>query len=593
MQFHRCHRFIAALCCLSIAMPIQAADQTTDQAADQPTGRAADRTTDQTAEQSTGRAAEQTADQPTGRAADRTADQTAEQPTDRAADRTTDQTTDQGADQPTGRAAIDFSDPPQGVFLDDWVIMSLGDESQRIGYGHSVVSRNGDRIITRNLFSMSMARVGQPVKISILQSTTETLDGKPLKFNTQMDMSVQKMEITGRIEDGRVKMVASQFGVTSQQEYDYPEGALMSWGMLLNEHKHGYAPGTRYTVKAYDPSAAANVALEITFESHERSSIELGGKTVDAIRTTQSMKLPAMPTEVQSEAWVSPDGVMLKSTINLAGMKLLMQRATKAEALADFDPPEFFAPTTITVPEKINRAAARRIEYTLELKDKSGPMPPLPVTDLQKVEPVSDYSVRVNVTRPDHSGLEKAPPVSDKNAWAEYLSPNPIINSDDPEIRKMATVAKRTAETPYATADFLRRYVTEVITEKNLNIGFASASEVCRNREGDCSEHAVLLAALGRACGIPSRIATGMVYVPVFAGEENIFGFHMWTQFYIGDRWVDFDAAQRESICNATHIAFSVDSLSDAGLGQIAFPLVNVIGNLNLKIEKIEPAPID
>jgi hypothetical protein len=121
-------------------------------------------------------------------------------------------------------------------------------------------------------------------------------------------------------------------------------------------------------------------------------------------------------------------------------------------------------------------------------------------------------------------------------------------------------------------------------------VGFATASEVCRNKEGDCSEHAVLLAALGRACGIPTRVVTGLVYVPIFGGDADIFGFHMWTQFRIGDSWVDFDAAQHESDCNPTHIAFSTSSLAGAGLGQISINLVHLIGNLELDIVRIEPA---
>jgi hypothetical protein len=130
--------------------------------------------------------------------------------------------------------------------------------------------------------------------------------------------------------------------------------------------------------------------------------------------------------------------------------------------------------------------------------------------------------------------------------------------------------------------------VTDVIEDKNLTVGFATASEVCRNKEGDCSEHAVLLAALGRACGLPARVATGLVYVPIFGGNEDIFGFHMWTQFRIGDAWVDFDAAQRESDCNPTHIAFNVAALEGAGLGQIAIDLINVIGNLEIDITRVD-----
>ncbi|NBU87363.1 MAG: transglutaminase domain-containing protein, partial [Verrucomicrobia bacterium] len=67
---------------------------------------------------------------------------------------------------------------------------------------------------------------------------------------------------------------------------------------------------------------------------------------------------------------------------------------------------------------------------------------------------------------------------------------------------------------------------------KNYGVGFATASEVARNKEGDCTEHSMLLAALGRALGIPTRVATGLVYADEFEGEKDVLVYHMWNQFY-------------------------------------------------------------
>ena len=43
----------------------------------------------------------------------------------------------------------------------------------------------------------------------------------------------------------------------------------------------------------------------------------------------------------------------------------------------------------------------------------------------------------------------------------------------------------------------------------------------------------VLLAAMLRAAEIPSRVAVGVIYVERFAGERDVFGYHMWTQALI------------------------------------------------------------
>ena len=153
----------------------------------------------------------------------------------------------------------------------------------------------------------------------------------------------------------------------------------------------------------------------------------------------------------------------------------------------------------------------------------------------------------------------------------------------------MAAEARGDETNAYRLADKLRRYVTDVITDKNLGVGFATASEVARNREGDCSEHGVLLTALGRANGIPSRVVVGLIYVDDFVGQKGVFGFHMWTQMYVDGQWVDLDAAMRETDCNPTHIAVATSSLQEEGLLEVVGPLMKVIGNLQIEVLEVDP----
>ena len=141
---------------------------------------------------------------------------------------------------------------------------------------------------------------------------------------------------------------------------------------------------------------------------------------------------------------------------------------------------------------------------------------------------------------------------------------------------------------PFALADRLRRFVTDYVADKNLNIGFGTASEVCRTKEGDCSEHGVLLAALGRLSGLPSRVAVGVAYLPVFGGREHIFGYHMWTQFFIDGRWIDVDAAIPETECSPTRIAFATSSLKNAGLADLSLPLLSKIGAIDIDVLEVE-----
>jgi len=101
----------------------------------------------------------------------------------------------------------------------------------------------------------------------------------------------------------------------------------------------------------------------------------------------------------------------------------------------------------------------------------------------------------------------------------------------------------------------LQEYVRRFIRNKDLNVGYASALEVAKHPEGDCTEHAVLLAALGRALGIPTRVVDGLAYTERYAGMDHVFVPHAWAQAWVDGHWQSFDAALPGF--DAGHIALS------------------------------------
>jgi transglutaminase-like putative cysteine protease len=244
------------------------------------------------------------------------------------------------------------------------------------------------------------------------------------------------------------------------------------------------------------------------------------------------------------------------------------------------------------VHKHIDRAAAKRITYRLSVTGNGEDLPALPTTGMQVPGQADARSGELVVRRQDHAALKhtaKIVPADELDASVRpFLTPSLYINCDDPAVIAMAKEAADGEQDAYALVDKLRRYVTREITQKGLDVGFASASEVCRDRKGDCSEHAVLLAALARARGIPARVVTGLVYVPTFSGHDDVFGFHMWTQVYVAGQWVDIDAAQRETDCNPTHIALAVLSNKESSMSEAAFALLPVIGRLKIEVIKVE-----
>ena len=53
---------------------------------------------------------------------------------------------------------VDFTNPPQGVFVDDWAVVYLN--GQKCGFSQTVLTRKGDTISTMMLQSFKIGRAG-------------------------------------------------------------------------------------------------------------------------------------------------------------------------------------------------------------------------------------------------------------------------------------------------------------------------------------------------------------------------------------------------------------------------------------------------
>ena len=200
----------------------------------------------------------------------------------------------------------------------------------------------------------------------------------------------------------------------------------------------------------------------------------------------------------------------------------------------------------------------------------------------QKVEKIDDNSIRVIVDQ--SQGQEKGDKEIDLKP---FLSANVYLDSDDLLIQKLANKGKGKAKKPKEIAKKLTQFVFRYMTTKNYGVGFATASEVARKKAGDCTEHSVLLAAMGRALGIPSRVVTGLVYADEFEDQKDVLVYHMWTQFYLDDQWVNLDSALGLVKCPADRITFSVDSLEEDTIASV-LPLMELINNLKVTVQSVE-----
>jgi hypothetical protein len=133
---------------------------------------------------------------------------------------------------------------------------------------------------------------------------------------------------------------------------------------------------------------------------------------------------------------------------------------------------------------------------------------------------------------------------------APSLRPNQILQSDDPEVIRLAHSIAGDEPDRFKAARKLQDWVAANMTF-DLGVALAPASEVVRNRHGTCMAYAVLLASMARAIGIPSRLAGGYIYV------YGIWGGHAWVEVLVDGQWLPLDAAgYRPGLADAARIQF-------------------------------------
>jgi hypothetical protein len=167
----------------------------------------------------------------------------------------------------------------------------------------------------------------------------------------------------------------------------------------------------------------------------------------------------------------------------------------------------------------------------------------------------------------------------------------PLVDSANSLVKQLAdtAIAKKNDQAQLALE--LARSTHSLIRKKNYTSGFMPASQVAQAGEGDCTAHAVLLAAMLRARGIPSRVAIGLVYVP--AEPKPRMAYHMWTIAYINDQWLHFDATLPGGYAPADRITLTTNSLDSGNEYESLAPVLGTIGQYNIEVTQSETGALE
>ena len=461
--------------------------------------------------------------------------------------------------------------------VDRWYEVYL--DGGKVGYFQDKMQKDGDVIKSRNEFVMQIKRAGQSIEITVVQETKEKISGELIDFSSETKMAGIPMLKKGRVEGKELVVYEKQFIAGKETRYSFdPEGG-MSWGLRKQVLENGFQEaGKTYGLKVYSPDMGMKKPVQANIICFGEKPIQIGEKRIKAFEVDMELKSPF--GSMITKSWFDEDYIALKTEMNMGGMKISIIEVPKKKAKKmDEEAHELLLSSVVPLNAAVPKSE-KNIFIMEAIKGKwSGK---LFEDSSQKIEKINDNSVRVIVDQSQRK--EKR---GDEIDLEPFLSANVYLDSDDLLIQKLAKQGKGKAKTPKEIANKLTKFVFRYMSNKNYEVGFATASEVARKKAGDCTEHSVLLAALGRALAIPSRVVTGLVYADEFEDQKDVLVYHMWTQFYMDDQWVNLDSALGLVKCPADRITFSVDYLEGDTISSV-LPLMELINNLKVTVQTIE-----
>ena len=440
----------------------------------------------------------------------------------------------------------------------DWMEIYL--KGKKVGYAVTHVSPVKEEYLIREEVFLKLNLLGQA---SVIRTVTQSVADHQFRlknFIFRMTSGVVSFRVSGKV-DGHYMHLKIGKGLAKRSEsITLSEPPVIGGGMALFFKGRRLEVGNSFMFPVFDPSTMAqrNIVLKVM----AKEAIFINRIKYSAIRLEGEM------LDQRMTFWLDEKGTVLKEAgfMGLTLVKSSVGRASKDIEGGGGD--DFYRLASIDLKRQLPKA--NRLTY---LK--------LGVEGLDDTH--FDTGMLNRGRQRFRSGILeiskeevplKAPyslPYSDDSKkMRPFLRPEFSIESDDKAVIEKARQIARNAKNPVIVAKRLKTWVYKNLRKQPV-LTVPGALEVLKTRVGDCNEHAVLLAALLRASGIPARLCVGLVYA------RGGFYYHAWTEGYLGE-WVSMDATLNQMPVDATHV-----KLVQGGMDR-QVEIIRLIGKLGLEV---------
>jgi hypothetical protein len=426
-------------------------------------------------------------------------------------------------------------------------------QGHKIGYVQQTFrrSKDGTDFVQRSVLRMTTLGVPQTIRSTAWGSMKADfqLQGARLALVT----GASTLEIDVSIEDQDVVVRTHSGGHDSTARITVGEPVFLPTGVRAAAFRPPLEVGRRMSGRTFDPLTHAVDSLHLEVVGLEALP---GQPEVEAWRILENWR------DMRSVLWVSSDGDVLREE---GPMGLTAISEPQESAILFEEPPlawDVIEALSVRVAGSVDEPRTR-----LELRVRLTGVAPdaVPVDDNQTFEKGVLIIKRANIESTQsyqlpYTGAEHA----------DELKPTLRMQAANPRLRALARSVLGPERDARSATALLLKWVNEYL-EKVPLATVPDALETLDRGSGDCTEHAVLLAALARAVGLPARMVAGIVY------GDGMFLYHAWVEVWLG-RWVPVDPALGQVPADATHVKLVVGEM-DAH-----FRMMAIVGKLGVQL---------
>jgi Transglutaminase-like superfamily len=483
------------------------------------------------------------------------------------------------------------------VLLDTWDLVHFG--SGRAGYVHTFakeIDKDGKKQIhTIVELRLTVKRFDGIAEMAMDTGSIETAAGKVLGTVMKQYLGKkQQARIDGVIDGNQIKLTLDGSKPLNPAPWsDDVVGLYKQQSVFKNRD---LKKGDKFRYSSFEPTINMVIKAEVVVKGYREVKIpgakqsqrlllvETTPDKVEFKRGADKVEKIQLPTTL---TWLNEKFEPVKSEFDVPGLgPLVLFRSSKEKALAPItELTDINIGQLVRLKNRILRPhETTAAVYRITVKNDDNVATTFSRDDRQQVKNVKGNTFELHVKASKSTGGEPA----EKEPDAEFTQSSYFITSENAKVKELARKAIGKEVDPWQKALRIEKWVhnnMKVTSDQAL----ATADHVAQTLEGDCTEFAMLTAAMCRAEGVPSRTAIGLIYAePTEIKKAPAFAFHMWTEVWIKGRWIAIDATLGKGYVGATHLKITDHSWHDERTMTPLFPVIRVVGRVSIDVLSAE-----